>query len=93
MYSPSILVNPDTNALENTKLFCCFVKTLQALEVGLISGAVVLKCERDIRTRASRPLVYTAFDLSNFMSDDQLSGGARHLPPSELMPEQVAGTA
>ena len=43
--------------------------------------------------RASRPLVYTAFNLSNFMSDDQLSGGARHLPPSELMPEQVAGTA
>ena len=92
-YSPSVLVYPGTNALENTKLFHCLVKILQTLQVGLISTAVVVNCERDVRTCASHPLIHTAFNLDHSVSDDQPSDGARHLPLSELTQERIVGMA
>ena len=92
-YSLSVLVYPGTNALENTKLFHRLIEILQTLQVGLISATVVVNCERDVHTCASHPLIHTAFNLDHSVSDDQSSDGARHLPLSELMQEQIAGMA
>ena len=64
MYSPSVLGNPCTNALEHAELLCCLVKVLQALEVRIVSGAVVLNHERDVRPHAGHPLIYATLNLS-----------------------------
>ena len=93
MYSPSVLGNPCTNALEHAELLCCLIKVLQALEVRIVSGAVVLNCERDVCPRASHPLIYATLNLSRTsVTTKPAMFREWNLLQSALMPERAVGT-